>query len=118
LLEITDASGAYRQVHLAGKMFTCPFAGNQLFNGHIHGRDFYAVPVLRRLYQSFFEFFLMNLDSTIWQTVINSSIADLKAGLMFSSLPSCSRAFAMAASISMSCLVIAFAPSLSLLHYN
>jgi hypothetical protein len=48
----------------------------------------------------FFEFFLMNPDSNIWQTVINSSIADLKAGLMFFSLPSCSRAFSMAASIS------------------
>jgi hypothetical protein len=58
----------------------------------------------------FFEVFLMNFDSTIWQTVINSSIADLKAGLMFFSLPSCSRAFSMAASISISCLVIALSP--------
>jgi hypothetical protein len=66
----------------------------------------------------FFEFFLMNLDSNILQTLINSSIADLKAGLMFFSLPSCSRAFAMAASISISCLVIALTPPLSLLLYN
>jgi hypothetical protein len=61
----------------------------------------------------FFEVFLMNFDSTIWQTVINSSIADLKAGLMFFSLPSCSLAFAMAASISISCLVIALVPPFS-----
>jgi hypothetical protein len=66
----------------------------------------------------FFEFFLMNLDSTIWQTVMSSSIADLKAGLVFFFLPDCSRAFAMAASISISCLVIALAPPLSLLPYN
>jgi hypothetical protein len=50
----------------------------------------------------FFESFLTNLDSNIWQTVINNSIADLKAGLMFFSLPRCSLAFAMAASKSIS----------------
>jgi hypothetical protein len=66
----------------------------------------------------FFECFLMNPDSTIWQTVINTSIADLKAGLMFFSLPSCSRAFAMTASISISCSVIALALPLFLLPYN
>jgi hypothetical protein len=58
----------------------------------------------------FFEVFLMNLDSNIGQTVINSSTADLKAGLMFFSLPGCSRAFVMAASISISCQVIALTP--------
>jgi hypothetical protein len=58
----------------------------------------------------FFELFLMNFDSNIWQTMINSSIADLKVGLIFFSLPSCSLAFAMAASISISRLVIALVP--------
>jgi hypothetical protein len=61
----------------------------------------------------FFEFFLMNLDSNIRQTVMSSSIADLKAGLMFFALPSCSRTFAIAASISISCFVIALAPLVS-----
>jgi hypothetical protein len=55
----------------------------------------------------------MNLDSNIWQTVMSSSIADLKAGLMFFSLPSCSRAFAIAASISIPCFVITLAPLVS-----
>jgi hypothetical protein len=34
-------------------MFAYPLAGNHLFNGHINGVGFYAVPVLRRLYHSF-----------------------------------------------------------------
>jgi hypothetical protein len=64
----------------------------------------------------FFELFLMNLDSTIRQAAINSSIANLKAGLMFFALPICFRAFAIAASISISRFVIAL--PLSLLPYN
>jgi hypothetical protein len=63
----------------------------------------------------FLEFFLTNLDSTIWQTVINSSIADLKDGLIFFSLLSCSLTFAMAASISISWFVISLSLPLFLL---
>jgi hypothetical protein len=50
---------------------------------------FFALEVFSRLGSIaggrllFLEFFLTNLDITIWQTVINSSIADLNAGLMF-----------------------------------
>jgi hypothetical protein len=61
----------------------------------------------------FFELFLMNFDSNVWQTVINSSTADLKAALIFFSLPSCPPAFTMAALISISRLVIVLVPLVS-----
>jgi hypothetical protein len=63
----------------------------------------------------FLEFFLMNLDINIRQTVSNSSTADLKAGLIFCSLSSCSFAFVRAASKSISRFVISFPSPLFLL---